>query len=148
MKLKLRHFILPLLIWATFLSLPVYQAGCTNGGTTLQAGGVYTHAELAAVDQTVLDFSHLVDAIGQWYDANATVLSKYPDVGATVANVRLHRYEYERAVYAARDAYASALSDYETAKTSVPPDKAKLAGALSILKSITEQIIAYKAAHP
>lgn len=44
MKTKLRFYILPLLFWAAFLSLPVYQTGCATV-VALQLKGKMPHVK-------------------------------------------------------------------------------------------------------
>lgn len=64
MKPSLRHFLLPVLIWAVFLSLPVYQTGCAAPSTrvaqvqTLKAVG-HT-AEAAVATSAQLYGAHLI----------------------------------------------------------------------------------------
>lgn len=64
MKTKLRFFLLPLLVWAAFFSLPVMQTGCSSPSTrvaqvqTLKAVG-HT-AEAAVATSAQLYGAHLI----------------------------------------------------------------------------------------
>lgn len=56
MKPKLRHFLLPVLIWAAFLSLPVYQTGCASGSSQ-QVNAVQTLKIIGQTAKSSMDAS-------------------------------------------------------------------------------------------
>lgn len=68
MKIKLRYFILPVLIWAGFLALPVYQTGCTTAQTqaTYQTLDAVGKTAKASMDSATLALKQGVITVAQW----------------------------------------------------------------------------------
>lgn len=141
--------ILRLMFLALALGLgSVAYQGCGSTPVTLEAGGAYSDAYLATTDQAILDAAKTLDGFTAWYQANATFLAKYPEVGQLASAISLHQNEWLKNAYAARDAYASAEAAYKKSLTSAPPSTAAVAAALSVITDATKQIAAYRASHP
>jgi len=126
-------------------AVPVVQTGCQST-TTLEAGGVYTDANLAKIDQSILGAAKTLDGFVSWHAANVAYLTKYPAVGELAEKVAAHRNEWIKNAYAARDAYAEAGVAYKQGKAT-SPTMAGVNAALSIINNITAQINTYKSQH-
>lgn len=133
------------------IAVPVMQTGCKTP-VTVEQGGIYSEASLAVTDQAILDANQALNSFVSWYQANQAFLSKYPEVGTLIAKIQANQSAWIRDAYAARDAYASALKAYNAAlaagQAGTSPDHAKIDAALAVLTDITQQIVAYRAAHP
>ena len=126
--------------------MPVMTFQACQHQVTLEAGGAYSDAPLATADQAILDASHTLSGFIEWSGANATYLAKWPEVSALAAKVAVQKDGWIRDAYAARDAYAKAITAYKSA-TGPTPDAARLNAALAILANVTAQINDYKTAH-
>ena len=133
------------------LSVPVLETGCQHQ-VTLEQGGAYTSATLATADASILAAASALDGFVTWENTNSAFLAKWPEIHALAVNVAVNENTWIRNAYAARDAYASAEVAYKSAlaagQTGVTPDRAKIDAALALLKNISDQIVAYRAAHP
>lgn len=150
----MKRIILILALAFSAIAVPVIQTGCANK-ITLEPGGAYTDPYLAKTDQAILDSSRTLQAFVAWHAANSTFLAKYPAVGALAIEVAGKEKGWIRDAYAARDAYALAAKAYREAAGTPGADasevelrRAKLNGALALINNITQQIVAYRAAHP
>lgn len=134
------------------LAMPFIITGCKTTGTTLAAGGVYTDPYLAKTDQFIFDSAKSLDDFVTWQSNNAAFLSKWPEVAALAQNVSANKSQWIKDAYAARDSYASAEAAYKAAiaagnSGAIAPTTAKVDAAVAVITNITNQIIAYKAAH-
>ncbi len=133
------------------IALPVSQTGCQGGKVTLAAGGAYTDPVLATTDQSILDASHSLSGFVDWANANATYLAKYPEIQSLAVSIGAQKDGWIKAAYSARDSYAAAALAYRQGTGSaanVSTQQAALNGALAVLVNISNQIVAYRAAHP
>jgi hypothetical protein len=146
MKIRPLHLLAGIALWCAFFAMPVLQTGCQHT-VTLEAGGAYSDAYLATTDQAILDADKSLDGFLAWYNANQAFLAKYPAMVDLAASVTAHKNEWLRDAYAARDTYANAEVAYKAGKATAP-STAAVAAALSVIKDITTQINAYRAAHP
>lgn len=145
----MKRYLISLVLAFTAISVPVLQTACTHV-TTLEAGGVYSDPILAQTDRAILDASHALTGFIDWTQANAAYLAKYPDVITLADKILNAKDGWIRDAYAARDAYASALTAYRAGKgdqTTVSAKQAALNGAIAVLNNITAQITAAQTAH-
>lgn len=138
-----------LAICLLFAPVPaLFTSGCQHE-TTLEAGGVYSDVTIAKTDQAILDASHALTAFIDWSRANATYLARWPEVGQLAVKVAAQKDGWIRDAYAARDAYAGALSAYKAGRGPDPSSaSSQLNAALAVLSNVTTQIVSYKSAHP
>lgn len=143
----------PLLVLLTLAGLTACFAPACKTSVAVAPGGAYSDVNLALTDKAILDANSALEGFLSWYNSNAAVLAKWPEVGKLAATVTAQKNGWIRDAYAARDAYALAAIAYrkalaDGAANAVPPERAKMDGALSILKTAIDQFNAYKAAHP
>lgn len=120
--------------------------------TALEPGGAYTDPVLAKTDQSILDASRAMTAFVEWAKANSVYLARWPEVAQLAKNIETQEKQWVRTAYEARDAYASASKEYRKAVAAgvagaLPPNRAKLDGALAVLTNVVSQVVAYQQAH-